>query len=108
MEYPDIHPQIDDLDALLPILADPVRRRIITHLREAPTETVSLDELTTQLATDSEHDPEYTRILLHHKHLPKLADEAIVDYDRRTNTVRYDGHPELETLLDTVHTHQSP
>lgn len=108
MEYHTTQPQTDHLDSLLPVVADSERRQIITHLKDAPTDTVSLEELATHLTTDYDSDPRHTRIRLHHNHLPTLDATGILDYDTDTKTIQYHGHPELETLLNTLHTQQTP
>lgn len=102
MEYHTNHSQTDDLDSLLPVLADMERRQIVTHLKDTSTDSVSLEELTTSLTTDSDYDPNSTRISLHHNHLPTLDETGIIDYDPDTNTIHYHAHTELESLLDTI------
>ena len=100
-------PETDRLDKLLSLLANKERRAITTHLRDASTDTASLDELTTALATNTSLDQEYVRIRLHHGHLPKLAGTPLLSYDLTTTTVQYHGYPELETLLDIIQTHET-
>lgn len=39
---------------------------------------------------------------LHHSTLPKLADAGVVDYDPRTGTVRYRGHPLVDRCSDHI------
>lgn len=99
--------QTDRLDELLSVLADSDRRTVTAHLRETPTDTATLDELATVLATHSTLDRGRIRMQLHHTHLPKLAEIAGIDYDPDTKIVSYHGHPELESLLDTLRTHET-
>lgn len=109
MHDPTTPPETGPPDALLRLLADSERRRIINQLRATnPTAHVTLEELTSQLTTDTEHDPDHTRIRLHHTHLPKLADIGLIDYDPATNTIAYHGHDALEVLLDTIPTQRPP
>jgi len=44
-------------------------------------------------------DCETVAIALHHVHLPKLAEGGVIDYDPRSETVRYCGRPDRERLL---------
>lgn len=92
----------DRLDVHLSILADGERRAIITHLRDAPTNTASLDTLATVLASDQPIERDYARIRLHHTHLPKLAQTPLLSYYPETATVDYHGSPEIESLLSTI------
>ncbi len=39
---------------------------------------------------------------LHHMHLPKLADANIIDYDPRSESIRYWGQPVLEEYAEHV------
>lgn len=43
---------------------------------------------------------ENVEIALHHNHLPRLANEGILDYDRRHGTIRFTGHPTLEDWVE--------
>lgn len=72
-----------NIDTTFDLLADPVRRGIVTALRG--TESVSRDRLVATLASD-EDAHEQLRIALHHNHLPKLADAGLVTYDDETVT----------------------
>jgi len=40
--------------------------------------------------------------MLRHSHLPKLEDAGLVEYDSRSETVRYWSQPSLEELLEHV------
>lgn len=101
-------PETDRLDEHLSLLADSERRTIITHLQDASTDTASLGDLATALAAHTPCDRNHARIRLHHSHLPRLAQTPLLSYDPATTTVEYHGHPELETLLDIIQTHETP
>jgi hypothetical protein len=45
---------------------------------------------------------ESIRIELHHKHLPKLQDENIIEYDTRSDDVRYWAQPTIEEWTEHV------
>lgn len=103
MNAPKNPSQTGRLDSVLPVLANTERQTILSHLREPTGDTVSLEELTKVLATDTGLDRDQAQIRLHHAHLPKLADLDIVDYDVDSNTVQYLGSPEVESVLDSIH-----
>jgi hypothetical protein len=85
------------------------RREIITYFDQKTTDCVSRDDLVEYLvssnskrgATSAEHRERVTIGLLHN-HLPRLADAGMLEYDQRSETVRYWGDSRLETLLETA------
>ena len=91
----------DRLDEYLYLLAERERRLILARLREAGTGTVSLDALATAL-TGPSRNRDQARVRLQHTHLPKLDETDVIDYDARSTTIRYHGHPGLEALLEAV------
>lgn len=72
-----------DLDTLFDVLAAERRRHTLRHLVAAGT-TVPLTELATHVATATD-DQQEVKIDLHHRHLPKLAEEGLVSYDTEAN-----------------------
>lgn len=44
-------------------------------------------------------DRRRVEVALHHHELPKLEQVGVIEYDARSRTVRYRGHPLLEELL---------
>ena len=69
-----------------------LRGWIVTYFDESSGETASVDDLTrfavTQSADTHEWPAERVRLLLHHAVLPKMDDDGVIDYHRRTKTVR--------------------
>lgn len=108
MPAPTTRSQPDQFDKLLSVLAVKERRAIIAHLRDAPTDSASLDGLAAALAPDSPGDREHVRIRLHHNHLPQLAETPLLSYDTATTIVRYHGHPDLRTILNSLPTPETP
>jgi len=49
-----------------------------------------------------DHDRERIRLFLRHRALPKLRALGLVDYDPRSETIRYRGDPLVEALLDEL------
>jgi len=79
-----------ELDSLFETLADEQRRRLLAHLVETDDGVAGLPELADRIA-DGDDERERAIIQLHHTHLPKLEDEGIVEYDARSEAVRYRG-----------------
>jgi hypothetical protein len=75
----------DVLDTLFDVLSADRRRYALQHLI-GTTSTVPLAELADYVATaESMGDQEAVAIDLHHRHLPKLAEEGLVRYDAEAN-----------------------
>lgn len=94
------------VDTVFTLLSNEMRRLLCHYFlaRDSPTATV--DDLVTHLLeydlSGAARDRQHLRTELLHRHLPKLADAAVIDYDERTETVRYHGHPLLKQVLRTV------
>lgn len=91
------------------ILADKHRRYVLYYLNQTSDDVIHLEELVEQVATwhpdvseEADADDQYQRVVieLHHKHLPALAETGIIDYDARSNTIKYWGLDHLEQHLD--------
>lgn len=79
----------EELDLMYEIMADPIRRALLTHLQE--TDVTTLDAAADELAamdTLQREDLQRLKSALHHTHLPKMADAHVIDYDRDTGTIR--------------------
>jgi predicted transcriptional regulator len=89
------------VETLHELLADRQRRLVIEHLHDTDRSTIPLTDLVDVLRTqEDEESKRQARISLLHKHLPKLADYDIVEYDRHDEVVRYRGDTQLETLVE--------
>lgn len=92
-------------DGILSTLSNTQCRRIISYLQsEGP---ASKGEIADQLVTwkcDSHPDEasdeviERVKMNLHHKHLPRLKDAELIEYDRRSEMVLIRDLPELAEL----------
>ncbi len=51
-------------------------------------------------APDHEGTTEAIETALEERHLPKLIEAHVIDYDDRTDTVRYCGQPSLEKWIE--------
>lgn len=97
------------LDAVLYVLADQHRRDLLRYLVESPGDTCSFDECVSHLVRreaergDERPASDQVEAMLHHVHIPKLIDTGVLEYDARSQEVRYRGHDRLELWLDRIH-----
>lgn len=89
----------DMIDAVCRALGDRHRRRILGYLIKTDDGVATLEELLDPLAAISPSSRERLRIALHQNHLTLLAQAGIIEYDRRSKTARYHGHPLAEEIL---------
>ena len=94
-----------DLDELFEVLADGQRRQILAYLDDIDDDVAAFSELIEHVADDSVGEStdapaeestdarKRVAVSLHHNHLPKLSAAGIVEYDVRSETVRYRGGP---------------
>ena len=100
-------------DALLDILANSHRRYLLEFLRDQPDEAASFEQATKHLVTkvgremgkQPNHDD--VQVNLQHHHMPKMADAGVIDYDIRSQVIRYHGNEALEDLFDRVEEFQN-
>lgn len=96
------------VDTILSLLANTQRRELLHHLREASSETCAVDDCIAHILRREEamtgerpgHDHVAAR--LHHVHIPKLAEAGVIDYDARSQTIRYWGHERLEDWFEHI------
>ena len=89
-------------DELLTILADDRRRAILAFFRDADDAVATVRELATHVDGRGHGDPGATPIQLVHSDLPRLEEAGVVEFDQRSEAVRYQGSTELERLLAFV------
>jgi len=95
-----VTPPIDDV---FDLLSNDCRRRVCLFLRRSEVEVATLSDLVDVLASEATaEERDRLAINLHHRHLPKLDDAGIVDYDPRSNTARYWGQPTVEKWAEHV------
>ena len=88
------------------LLADPVRERVVSVLREHHG-SLALDDLARTVVaaerTDDSPPPEdavtSAVVSLHHVHLPKLDDVGIVEYDTAERTVEFETVPDIYDVV---------
>jgi Fe2+ or Zn2+ uptake regulation protein len=92
-----------ELDENLRLVADWQRRAVLRYLRQSGGCSATVEALTSHLTDEIgrlEREPVATALV--YVHLPKLADEGFIEYDRRSDAVRYRAGPKVETLLDRL------
>ncbi len=95
----------EHLDELLDLLADSRCRHILSYLHETSVDAVELTDLVAAVvARESDLDNgndhyEAVAIDAHHTYLPKLEAAGLLEYDARSRTIRFYGHPLLEEFL---------
>ncbi len=85
---------------MLSILSDPYCRSLLLFFDSTTENAISIQELATAITLADE--TEQTRVHLQHSTLPRLEDAGLVEYDSRSDTVRYHGEQGVEELLDAV------
>lgn len=93
------HPKIS-IGSLFKVLADPHRRYTMYYLATMDGETVDLPSLVETLNERVTTSPKRLEINLRHVHLPKLADHNLIEYDERSETIRYRDGERVETVLE--------
>lgn len=97
------------LDSELKVLSSRERREILDCFVGMDTETATVETLSDRLGRawgdgggDQSPPTEAIQAKLHHVHLPKLADCGFLEYDPRSNTVRYQPDERVEKLVQFV------
>lgn len=107
----DESPSGTDLDSLFEILADEQRREILVYLDHVDDGVAAFSDLIEHVADESEDasstDRDQLAVTLHHNHLPKLSDADIVEYDTRSERVRYRGGPVVTDWLELARSYES-
>lgn len=96
------------IDATLEILASRERRYILSYLADSSEATASTDELVEHIVRaetermDEMPNRDDLESSLYHIHLPKLTDSGLLEYDPRSQQLRYWGDERLEKWLERV------
>lgn len=95
-------PRIEPLDEFLRVLSSQYCRAALSYVRESPESAAIVDEIAEAIADRRGVETDDVLVRLHHWVLPKLEDAGVVDFERRTDTARYRGRPEVEAMLDVI------
>lgn len=93
-----------NLDHIFKAFADERRRLVIQHLRDASYGVASYDDLVGYVSSHCEdsHDSEKVKSQLHHVILPKLEKVDILEYDRRSEMIRYQSESVVDDLAEFI------
>ena len=94
--------QTADTNDLLRICARQYCRPLLLYFRKSSTETVGLSTLIDDIVKQAHGGREQVSLQLRHSVLPCLTEIGYLDFDERSDTVRYYGHSELETLAVAI------
>lgn len=96
-----------DLDTVFEVLSDRRRRYVLYTMSRAEGGSMTVDRLAMRIgrmegdhAATGERHTERIADDLRERQLPKLIEAGIVEYDDRSETVRYYGRPALEEWLE--------
>lgn len=98
-EYPT---QNENLNEHLHILANPYHRAVLSYFQNTSKDTVSLNTLATELASEDTSDAETLSTKLRHSAFTRLEEANALEYDEGADIIYYHGHTELETLLNKI------
>lgn len=92
------------LDRIFDLLSDRRRRHVLYCLYEAEDRVATLDDilefvLSLEGNAGSPEHREQLSMALEHKHLPRLEEAGVIEYDCRSDTVRCWSQPSLEEWL---------
>lgn len=96
------------VDAILELLAAAQRRDMLRYLRDQSDHTATVDELIAHVVgcetrrTGNRPGRDQIEMAFHHIHLSKLADAGVIEYDPRSQGLRYWPNDQLEDLLDYI------
>lgn len=93
-------PDSERIDELYDLLANRHRRAVLAYFREASSEVASVSDIAEEISDYG--GEERARLQLHHYALPRLDAADVVEYDARSNTVRYRGHPNVDLLNQNI------
>ena len=101
------------LDTIFDILSHSYRRQILFFLSRTEDDLATVADLVTHISEHESGDETSTQrtrsavdVALHHNHLPKLEDAGIVEFDTRSETIRYRAHPLVEKCLAVIDTRE--
>jgi hypothetical protein len=94
-----------ELDAMLNVLANKYRRRVLVALLEHNPQDGHDPQIPDDVTLETE-DLESLMINMRHGHLPKLEEEGFIEWDRETNTVEKGPQfEEIQPLLELMENH---
>lgn len=93
-----------DVNTLFTLLVNQPRRYALYAMAESPESVIEVDVLVdtiiAQAPESADPDREAIATELSRRHLPRLAEADVIEYDELNETVRYRGSHQLEQVLD--------
>lgn len=92
-----------NVDSVLEALSSNDRREILYLFSDKEQEVATYDQIIEELVEKEyleDSRTEQFEVQMHHHHLPKLAETGFIDYDKRSETIRYTADSEVEDLLE--------
>ena len=92
------------LDAIFSALATETRRHVFQYFQSSSETVAQVEDLVAYTLAQNEiqDDPERIAVKLHHSTLPMLDDAGFLEYDVRSNCVRYRENPRVGEVLNLV------
>ncbi len=98
------------LDTVFDILSHSYRRLILSYLSQTEDDLATVADLVSFISkqeSETETSMQCTqddtvRVALQHNHLPKLDDAGVIEFDTRSETIRYWSHPKVEKYLSVL------
>lgn len=92
------------VDSLFHVLADECRRHVIRYFVTEEADVADVEDLVAYVRDHHRKDLTHEELQhrFHHFTLPKLAEHDVIEFDARSETVRYRGSPILAELLECV------
>ncbi|WP_436344898.1 DUF7344 domain-containing protein [Natronorubrum sp. FCH18a] len=95
---------------VLEVIAHRQRREILRFLMDSSDTTTTIDTLAAHLRSRAVEQTGnhlgrsqiQIKTSLYHTHLPKLEEAGIIEYDRRSQELRYWNYPILEDILECL------
>jgi DNA-binding transcriptional ArsR family regulator len=104
-------PTSAQLNRVFTALKDPLRRKTLRELTDREKDTISVGALCRTFREESQAfegteyegwEIESLRMELINTHLPYLEDRGVIEYDARSEMIRYRNHSTVETVLETI------
>lgn len=95
----------ETIDDQLSVLTNELHRTIVLYFCRHSTETATTDDIADYIRDQQDTELSNLEVRLHHVILPRLAKAGVLEYDSRSNTVRYRRQPTLETWVQSIVNH---
>lgn len=105
----DGHPDSDDvhLEAMFSVVSERRRRLVLGYLSEHPAGTADLSEVAAYVhertaPSEGGSDLDSIELSLYHRHLPKLEETGVIEFDQANGTIEYHGSDRFERFVSAT------